>query len=209
MLNKYRVNDLVKGPSGLYIPSVIEKMPDGSERSFDILSRLLKDRIIMLVGEFGDEMAVSITSQLLFLEAEDDQSDIQMYINSPGGQVTSGLSITDTMDFIKPDVSTLCTGMAASMGAFTLCCGTPGKRRSLPNSTIMIHQVLGGYQGQATDIMIHAKETQRLKDLLNARIAEQTGKSLEEIVEATERDNFLTAEQAKMFGLIDEVVTRR
>jgi len=189
-----------------YIPYVVEKSGRG-ERSYDIYSRLLKDRIIMLSGEVNDAVASSIVAQLLFLEAEDPDKDIYLYINSPGGVITSGMSIYDTMNYIKPDVCTICIGQAASMGAFLLSCGVKGKRYSLPNSRIMIHQPLGGAQGQATDIQIQAKEIQRIKDTLNNILAEQTGQDLEVIEKDTDRDNFMSADQACEYGLIDEVIT--
>ncbi|MDY4426156.1 MAG: ATP-dependent Clp endopeptidase proteolytic subunit ClpP, partial [Helicobacter sp.] len=184
-----------------YVPIVIEKTGRG-ERSYDIYSRLLKDRIIMLSGQIDDGVAASIVSQLLFLEAEDPQKDIYFYINSPGGVVTSGLSIYDTMNYIKPDVCTICIGQAASMGAFLLSCGTKGKRYSLPNSRIMIHQPLGGAQGQATDIEIQAKEILRLKATLNEILANNTSQSLEKIAKDTDRDFFMSAKEAKDYGLI-------
>ena len=190
-----------------YIPYVVEKSGRG-ERSYDIYSRLLKDRIIMLSGEVNDQVASTIVAQLLFLEAEDPDKDIYLYINSPGGVITSGMSIYDTMNYIKPDVCTICIGQAASMGAFLLSVGVQGKRYSLPNSRIMIHQPSGGAQGQSTDIQIQAKEIQRMKDSLNAMIAEQTGKSIETIEKDTERDNFMSAEEACAYGLIDEVITK-
>ena len=190
-----------------YIPYVVEKSGRG-ERSYDIYSRLLKDRIIMLSGEVNDAVASTIVAQLLFLEAEDPDKDIYLYINSPGGVITSGMSIYDTMNYIKPDVCTICIGQAASMGAFLLSSGVKGKRYSLPNSRIMIHQPSGGAQGQSTDIQIQAKEIQRMKDSLNAMIAEQTGKTIETIEKDTERDNFMSAEEACAYGLIDEVITK-
>lgn len=190
-----------------YIPIVIEKTGRG-ERSYDIYSRLLKDRIIMLSGQIDDGIASSIVAQLLFLEAEDPQKDIYLYINSPGGVVTSGLSIYDTMNYIKPDICTICIGQAASMGAFLLSCGTKGKRYSLPNSRIMIHQPLGGAQGQATDIEIQAKEILRLKATLNEILAANTNQSLEKISKDTDRDFFMSAQEAKKYGLIDNVLTK-
>lgn len=192
---------------GYYIPYVIEKTGKG-ERSYDIYSRLLKDRIIMLSGEINDDVASSIVSQLLFLEAEDPQKDIYLYINSPGGVVTSGFSIYDTMNYIKPDICTICIGQAASMGAFLLSCGAKGKRYSLPHSRIMIHQPLGGARGQATDIEIHAKEILRLKDVLNGILAQNTNQPLEKIINDTERDFFMSANEAKEYGLIDNVLTK-
>lgn len=190
-----------------YIPFVIEKSGRG-ERSYDIYSRLLKDRIIMLSGPIDDAVASSVVAQLLFLEAEDPDKDIYLYINSPGGVITSGFSIYDTMNYIKPDIVTICIGQAASMGAFLLCCGTEGKRYALPSSRIMIHQPLGGAQGQATDIEIQAKEILRLKKYLNKIMAERTGKSVRTIEKDTERDFFLSAEEAKEYGLIDRVLER-
>ncbi|MEA1913952.1 MAG: ATP-dependent Clp endopeptidase proteolytic subunit ClpP [Campylobacterota bacterium] len=188
-----------------YIPYVVEKSGRG-ERSYDIYSRLLKDRIIMLSGEVNDAVASSIVAQLLFLEAEDPDKDIYLYINSPGGVITSGMSIYDTMNYIKPDICTICIGQAASMGAFLLCCGTKGKRYSLPNSRIMIHQPLGGAQGQATDIQIQAQEIQRIKDSLNSILAHKTGQDIEIIEKDTDRDNFMSADQAMEYGLVDEVI---
>ena len=190
-----------------YVPIVIEKTGRG-ERSYDIYSRLLKARIIMLSGQIDDGIASSIVAQLLFLEAEDPQKDIYLYINSPGGVVTSGLSIYDTMNYIKPDICTICIGQAASMGAFLLRCGTKGKRYSLPNSRIMIHQPLGGAQGQATDIEIQAKEILRLKATLNEILAANTNQSLEKISKDTDRDFFMSAQEAKKYGLIDNVLTK-
>ena len=190
-----------------YVPIVIEKTGRG-ERSYDIYSRLLKDRIIMLSGQIDDGIASSIVAELLFLEAEDPQKDIYLYINSPGGVVTSGLSIYDTMNYIKPDICTICIGQAASMGAFLLSCGTKGKRYSLPNSRIMIHQPLGGAQGQATDIEIQAKEILRLKATLNEILAANTNQSLEKISKDTDRDFFMSAQEAKKYGLIDNVLTK-
>ena len=192
----------------LYIPMVVEQTSQG-ERSFDIYSRLLKERVIFLTGEVEDHMADLIAAQLLFLESEDPSKDIYLYINSPGGSVTAGMAIYDTMQFIKPDVSTLCLGMAASMGAFLLAGGAKGKRFALPNSNIMIHQPLGGFQGQASDILIHAREIERTKATMNRILSENTGKPLEAIVKDTDRDNFMTADEAKSYGLIDDVITKR
>ena len=189
-----------------YIPYVVEKTGRG-ERSYDIYSRLLKDRIIMLSGEINDAVASTVVAQLLFLEAEDPEKDIYLYINSPGGVITSGMSIYDTMNYIKPDVCTICIGQAASMGAFLLSSGTKGKRYSLPHSRIMIHQPLGGAQGQATDIQIQAKEIQRMKEMLNQMIADQTGQPLEVIEKDTDRDNFMSATEAQTYGLIDKRIT--
>ena len=190
-----------------YIPYVVEKSGRG-ERSYDIFSRLLKDRIIMLSGEVNDAVASSIVAQMLFLEAEDPEKDIYFYINSPGGSVTSGMSIFDTMNYIKPDMVTICIGQAASMGAFLLSSGTKGKRYSLPNSRIMIHQPLGGAQGQASDIQIQAKEILRMKDELNRLLSENTGQDIKKIEADTDRDNFMSAEEAKDFGLIDKVISK-
>ena len=191
----------------MYIPYVIEKTSRG-ERSYDIYSRLLKDRIVMLSGEINDEVASSIVAQLLFLEAEDQQKDIYLYINSPGGVITSGFSIYDTMNYIKPDICTICIGQAASMGAFLLSCGTKEKRFALPNSRIMIHQPLGGARGQATDIEIQAKEILRLKTILNEILAKNTGQKVAKISKDTERDFFMSALEAKEYGLIDKVLEK-
>ncbi len=190
-----------------YIPYVIERTGRG-ERSYDIYSRLLKDRIIMLSGEINDAVASSIVAQLLFLEAEDPDKDIYLYINSPGGVITSGMSIYDTMNYIKPDVATICIGQAASMGAFLLSSGAKGKRYALPHARIMIHQPLGGAQGQATDIEIQAKEILRLKHILNDILAKNTGQSVKKIAKDTERDFFMSAEEAKEYGLIDQVLEK-
>ncbi len=190
-----------------YIPYVIEQTGRG-ERSYDIYSRLLKDRIIMLSGEVNDAVASSIVAQLLFLEAQDPDKDIYFYINSPGGVITSGLSIFDTMNYIKSDIVTICIGQAASMGAFLLASGTKGKRYALPHARIMIHQPSGGAQGQSTDIQIQAQEIQRLKDTLNEILAEKTGKKAKVIEKDTERDNFMSSEEAKAYGLIDKVLTK-
>ncbi|RDU59850.1 ATP-dependent Clp endopeptidase proteolytic subunit ClpP [Helicobacter marmotae] len=190
-----------------YIPYVIERTGRG-ERSYDIYSRLLKDRIILLSGEINDHVASSIVAQLLFLEAEDPEKDINFYINSPGGVITSAFSIYDTMNYIRSDISTICIGQAASAGAFLLSSGTKGKRFSLPNSRIMIHQPLGGAQGQATDIEIQAKEILRLKKTLNEIMAENTGQSVEKISLDTDRDFFMSGEEAKAYGLIDEILTK-
>ncbi|EAH6588330.1 ATP-dependent Clp endopeptidase proteolytic subunit ClpP [Campylobacter coli] len=191
----------------MFIPYVIEKSSRG-ERSYDIYSRLLKDRIIMLSGEIHDKLAASIVAQLLFLEAEDPTKDIYLYINSPGGVITSGFSIYDTMNYIKPDVCTICIGQAASMGAFLLSCGAEGKRFALPNSRIMIHQPLGGARGQATDIEIQAKEILRLKAILNDILAKNTKQKVAKIVKDTERDFFMSAQEAKEYGLIDKVLEK-
>ena len=190
------------------VPMVVEQSSKG-ERAYDIYSRLLKERIIFLTGQINDNVASLVTAQLLFLEAEDPKKEIYLYINSPGGLVTAGLGIYDTMQYIKPDISTLCIGQAASMGSFLLAAGTKGKRFSLPNSRIMVHQPSAGFQGQATDIEIHANEVLSLKKRLNEIYSKHTGKSVDEIKTALERDNFMTADAAKSFGLIDEVVEKR
>ncbi|WP_456430565.1 ATP-dependent Clp endopeptidase proteolytic subunit ClpP [Nitratifractor sp.] len=190
-----------------YIPYVIEQTGRG-ERSYDIYSRLLKDRIIMLSGEINDAVASTIVAQLLFLEAQDPDKDIYFYINSPGGVITSGFSIYDTMNYIKPDIVTICIGQAASMGAFLLACGSEGKRYALPSARIMIHQPLGGAQGQASDIAIQAQEILRLKTYLNKILAEKTGKSVKKIEKDTERDFFMSAQEAVEYGLIDKVLTK-
>ena len=190
------------------VPMVVEQSNKG-ERAYDIYSRLLKERIIFLTGQINDNVASLITAQLLFLEAEDPKKEIYLYINSPGGLVTAGLGIYDTMQYIKPDISTLCIGQAASMGSFLLAAGTKGKRFSLPNSRIMVHQPSAGFQGQATDIEIHANEVLSLKKRLNEIYSKHTKKTVEEIKSALERDNFMTADTAKSFGLIDEVVEKR
>jgi len=190
------------------VPIVIEQTPRG-ERAYDIYSRLLKDRIILLGTPIDDHVANLIVAQLLFLEAEDPEKDIYMYINSPGGVVTAGFAIYDTMNYIKPDVVTICIGQAASMGAFLLSAGAKGKRYSLPNARIMIHQPLGGFQGQATDIEIHAREILRLKRMLNEYLAKHTGQPIEKIEADTERDYFMSAEEAKEYGLIDKVIYKR
>lgn len=190
------------------VPYVVEQDGRG-ERSYDIYSRLLKDRIIFLGDEVNDVTASVIVAQLLFLEADDPDKDIHLYINSPGGSVTAGMAIYDTMQYIKPDVSTICIGMAASMGAFLLAAGAKGKRFALPNSTIMIHQPLGGSRGQATDVEIHTKFLLNTKTKLNSILAERTGQDLEIVKANTERDNFMSSEEAKAFGLIDEVIESR
>ena len=191
----------------LYVPMVVEQSSRG-ERAYDIYSRLLKDRIIFLGGPIDDHVANLVIAQLLFLEAEDPDKDIHLYINSPGGVVTAGLAIFDTMQHIKPDVSTICLGSAASMGAMLLAAGTKGKRYALPYARIMIHQPLGGTQGQATDIEIHAREILRLREELNGILSKHSGQPLETIARDTERDNFMTAEMAKNYGLIDQILTR-
>ena len=190
------------------VPMVVEQSSKG-ERAYDIYSRLLKERIIFLTGQINDTVASLVTAQLLFLEAEDPKKEIYLYINSPGGLVTAGLGIYDTMQYVKPDISTLCIGQAASMGSFLLAAGTKGKRFSLPNSRIMVHQPSAGFQGQATDIEIHANEVLSLKKRLNEIYSKHTGKSVDEIKSALERDNFMTANVAQSFGLIDEVVEKR
>jgi len=190
------------------VPMVIEQSGRG-ERAYDIYSRLLKERVIFLVGPVNDHTANLIVAQLLFLESENPDKDISLYINSPGGSVSAGMAIYDTMQFVNPDVSTLCTGMAASMGAFLLAAGAKGKRFSLPNSRIMIHQPLGGAQGQAEDIEIQAREILYLRERLNLILAEKTGRSVEQISKDTDRDNFMSAEQAQEYGMIDKVLTRR
>jgi len=190
------------------VPYVVEQTSRG-ERSYDIFSRLLNDRIVFLSEEVNDTTASLVVAQLLYLEAQDPDKDIQFYINSPGGSVTSGFAIYDTMQYIKADVSTICIGLAASMGAFLLSSGAKGKRIALPNAEIMIHQPTGGFRGQATDIQIHAEKILRTKDRLNQILAENTGRPVAEIREASERDNFMTAEEAKEFGLIDNVIFKR
>ena len=190
------------------IPMVVEQTSRG-ERSYDIYSRLLKERVIFLSGEVEDRMANLIVAQLLFLESEDPKKDINIYINSPGGSVTAGMAIYDTMQFIKPDVRTLCIGQACSMGAFLLAGGTAGKRAALPNARVMIHQPLGGFRGQASDIQIHAQEILKIKQTLNERLAFHTGQSIERIEKDTDRDNFMSAEEAKAYGLVDDVLIKR
>ena len=190
------------------VPMVVEQSGRG-ERAYDIYSRLLKERVIFMVGPVNDHMANLIVAQLLFLESENPDKDISLYINSPGGSVSAGMAILDTMQFIKPDVSTLCTGMAASMGAFLMAAGAKGKRFSLPNSRIMIHQPSGGSQGQASDIEIQAKEILYLRERLNKILAERTGKSVEQIAKDTDRDRFMSADEAADYGLIDKVLTSR
>lgn len=190
-----------------FVPYVVEQSGNG-ERSYDIYSRLLKDRIIILTGEINDTVASSVVAQLLFLESEDPDKDIYLYINSPGGVVTAGMAIYDTMQYIKPDVSTICVGQAASMGSLLLTAGAKGKRFSLPNARIMIHQPLGGARGQSTDIQIQAQELQRTRDMLNNVLSKHTGQSLEKINTDTERDNFMSAEEAVSYGLIDKVIVR-
>ena len=190
------------------IPMVVDQTSRG-ERAYDIYSRLLKDRVIFLSGEVEDNMANLIVAQLLFLESEDPDKDINLYIHSPGGSVTAGMAIYDTMQFIKPDVRTLCVGQACSMGAFLLAGGAAGKRGALPHARVMIHQPLGGFRGQASDIQIHAKEILKIKSTLNERLAFHTGQPIETIEKDTDRDNFMSAEEAQNYGLVDEVFTKR
>jgi ATP-dependent Clp protease, protease subunit len=201
-------SQFVSSPQNTLVPIVVEQTARG-ERSYDIYSRLLKERVIFLVGPVDDYMANLVVAQLLFLEAENPDKDIHLYINSPGGSVTAGLSIYDTMQFIKPDVSTMCIGQACSMGAFLLTAGAKGKRSCLPNSRVMIHQPSGGAQGQASDIHIHAQEILKIRDRLNQLMAYHTGKTTDEIARDTERDNFMSAQESKNYGLIDEVLTKR
>ena len=202
------MNNKIPEEMNTLIPMVVEQSSRG-ERAYDIYSRLLKERIVFVVGPINDNVASLVTAQLLFLESENPKKEISLYINSPGGLVTAGLGIYDTMQYIKPDVSTLCIGQAASMGSFLLAAGTKGKRFSLPNSRIMVHQPSAGFQGQATDIEIHAKEVLSLKKRLNEIYSKHTSKSVDEIKSALERDNFMTPESAKSFGLIDKVVEKR
>ena len=202
------MNNKISEHMNTLVPMVVEQSNKG-ERAYDIYSRLLKERIIFLTGQINDNVASLVTAQLLFLEAEDPKKEIYLYINSPGGLVTAGLGIYDTMQYVKPDISTLCIGQAASMGSFLLAAGTKGKRFSLPNSRIMVHQPSAGFQGQATDIEIHANEVLSLKKRLNEIYSKHTKKSVDEIKSALERDNFMTADLAKSFGLIDEVVEKR
>lgn len=190
------------------VPMVVEQSGRG-ERAYDIYSRLLKDRVIFLVGPVEENMANLIVAQMLFLESENPEKEISLYINSPGGVVTAGMAIYDTMQFIKPDVRTLCIGQAASMASLLLTAGAAGKRHCLPHSTVMIHQVLGGYQGQGTDIQIHAKETQRISDVLSTILSKHSGRTFEEIQKDTNRDNFMSATEAKAYGLIDSILTER
>ncbi len=203
-----RITDTVVSPQALTVPIVVEQTPRG-ERSYDIYSRLLKERVIFLVGQVEDYNANLVVAQLLFLESDNPDKDISLYINSPGGSVTAGLSIYDTMQFIKPDVSTLCIGQAASMGAMLLAGGAADKRFVLPHSRCMIHQPLGGFQGQATDIDIHAKEILSIRDRLNEILALHTGQDVKKVAVDTERDNFMTADEAVDYGLVDKVVTNR
>ena len=202
------MSDKLENKMSNLIPMVVEQSSRG-ERAYDIFSRLLKERIVFLVGPINDSVASLVTAQMLFLESENPKKDIFMYINSPGGLVTAGLGIYDTMQYIKPEISTLCIGQAASMGSFLLAAGTKGKRFSLPNSRIMVHQPSAGFQGQATDIEIHANEVLSLKKRLNEIYSKHTGKSVEDIKSALERDNFMTPDAAKDFGLIDKVVDKR
>jgi len=202
------MNDKISEQMNTLIPMVVEQSSKG-ERAYDIYSRLLKERIIFVVGPINDNVASLVTAQMLFLESENPKKEIYLYINTPGGLVTAGLGIYDTMQYVKPDVSTLCFGQAASMGSFLLAAGQKGKRFSLPNSRIMVHQPSAGYQGQATDIEIHANEVLSLKKRLNEIYSKHTGKSVDEIKEALERDNFMTPENAKNFGIIDKVVEKR
>ena len=190
------------------VPIVVEQTARG-ERAYDIYSRLLKERVVFIVGAVDDYMANIVVAQMLFLESENPDKDINFYINSPGGSISAGMAIYDTMQFIKPDISTLCVGMAASMGAFLLAAGAKGKRFALPNSTVMIHQPLGGFQGQASDIEIHARYILALRERLNRLMALHTGKSIEEVAKETDRDNFLTAEEALAFGMVDQVLHKR
>jgi len=201
-------NDITESPSNTLVPMVVEQTSKG-ERSYDIYSRLLKERVIFLTGEVEDHMANLVVAQLLFLESENPDKDIFLYINSPGGSVSAGMSIYDTMQFIKPNVSTVCMGMAASMGAFLLAGGEKGKRYALPNAKIMIHQPLGGYQGQASDIEIHANEIIKTKRKLNEILAEHTGQEYDRLAADTDRDNFMTSEEAVEYGLIDGLLTKR
>lgn len=191
-----------------FVPYVVEQTPKG-ERTFDLYSRLLKERVIFIVGEINDYVAHTVCAQLLFLESENPDKEISLYINSPGGVVTAGMAMYDTMNFIKPDVSTICIGQAASMGAFLLSAGAKGKRFALPNARVMIHQPLGGAQGQASDIQIQAQEILKMKQALNERLAEHTGQPVEKIEQDTDRDNFMTAQEAADYGLIDKVIVDR
>lgn len=195
-------------PQDALVPMVVEQTSKG-ERSYDIYSRLLKENVIFLVGQVEDHMANLIVAQMLFLEAENPEKDIYLYINSPGGSVTAGMAIYDTMNFIKPDISTVCIGQAASMGAFLLSGGTKGKRYCLPNARVMIHQPLGGFQGQASDFEIHAKEILSIKEKLNRLMAQHTGQDYDTVAKDTDRDNFLSASEAKEYGLIDQILTNR
>ena len=198
----------MKDIKNMYPPTVIEQTNRG-ERAYDIYSRLLEDRIIFLSGEINDQVADLVVAQLIYLESTDPNKDVMIYINSPGGSVTAGMAIYDTMNYIKCDVSTICIGLAASMGAFLLSSGTKGKRFSLPNSEIMIHQPLGGFQGQASDIMIHAQNIQKIKEKMNAILAKNTGKDYEQVVKDTDRDNFMSAQEALEYGIIDKIYESR
>ncbi|WP_432453802.1 MULTISPECIES: ATP-dependent Clp endopeptidase proteolytic subunit ClpP [unclassified Agarivorans] len=202
------VNQSAFDPMAALVPMVIEQTSKG-ERSYDIYSRLLKDRVIFLTGQVEDHMANLVVAQLLFLESESPEKDIFIYINSPGGSISAGMAIYDTMQFIKPNISTVCMGMAASMGAFLLAGGAKGKRYCLPNAKVMIHQPLGGYQGQASDIEIHANEIIKTKRRMNELLAEHTGQSFDTIAADTDRDNYMTAEQAKEYGIVDDIFARR
>lgn len=205
----FQPSDLVTSPNNLgLVPMVVEQSARG-ERAFDIYSRLLKERVIFIVGPIEDQMANLVVAQLLFLESENPDKDIHLYINSPGGSVTAGMSIYDTMQFIKPDVSTTCIGQAASMGAFLLNAGAKGKRFCLPNSRVMIHQPLGGFQGQASDIAIHAQEILKIKNRLNELMAFHSGQPLDQIEKDTDRDNFMSAADAQAYGIVDSVIDRR
>ncbi len=201
-------NDQISSPLNSLVPIVVEQTARG-ERSYDIFSRLLKERVIFLTGQVEDQMANLIVAQLLFLESENPDKDIYLYINSPGGSVTAGMAIFDTLKFIKPDVSTVCMGQACSMGAFLLSAGTKGKRFCLPSARVMIHQPLGGFQGQASDIQIHAMEILKIKERLNTLLADHTGQPLERIERDTDRDNFMSAEQAVEYGLVDAILNKR
>jgi ATP-dependent Clp protease protease subunit len=203
-----RIKAMTFNPMASLVPMVVEQTARG-ERSYDIFSRLLKERVIFLNGQVEDNMANLIVAQLLFLESEDPNADISIYINSPGGSVTAGMAIYDTMKYIRPSIATICMGQACSMGAFLLSAGTKGKRYALENARVMIHQPLGGYQGQASDIEIHAKEILELRDRLNKILSENTGKNIKDIAKDTDRDNFMTAEDAQKYGLIDEVLKER
>ncbi len=198
----------MKDIKNMYPPTVIEQTNRG-ERAYDIYSRLLEDRIIFLTGEINDQVADLVVAQLIYLESTDPNKDVMIYINSPGGSVTAGMAIYDTMNYIKCDVSTICVGLAASMGAFLLSAGAKGKRYSLPNSEIMIHQPLGGFQGQASDIMIHAQNIQKIKEKMNAILAKNTGKDYEQVVKDTDRDNFMSAQEALEYGIIDKIYESR
>ena len=198
----------MKDIKNMYPPTVIEQTNRG-ERAYDIYSRLLEDRIIFLSGEINDQVADLVVAQLIYLESKDPNKDVTIYINSPGGSVTAGMAIYDTMNYIKCDVSTICVGLAASMGAFLLSAGAKGKRYSLPNSEIMIHQPLGGFQGQASDIMIHAQNIQKIKEKMNAILAKNTGKDYEQVVKDTDRDNFMSAQEALEYGIIDKIYESR